>query len=113
MAFNAEPLYASRPTWISLGQVYRIYADRLELPFLGGRIVVPLAEIISLDVRPACVVCDLFRGKGLAALALKLDFADLAPHIALHRRSGVFKHLRFTPDDPAGFVAAWRQAMGL
>ncbi|OPZ87762.1 MAG: hypothetical protein BWY76_00298 [bacterium ADurb.Bin429] len=111
MASDMEPIYASRPTFFSLGQVYRLYPDRLELPFFGCKIVVPLADIITLDVRPACVVCDLFRGNGRAALALKLDLADLAPHVALHRRSGTFKFLRFTPDDPAGFVEAWQRAI--
>jgi len=68
--------------------------------------------MITLEVRPAGVIGDLFRGKGRAALALKLDLADLAPHVALHRRSGAFKYLRFTPDDPVGFVAAYQRAMG-
>jgi hypothetical protein len=109
MTHATESIYTSRPTFFSLGQVYRVYPDRVELRLFGRLINIPREEIITIEVRPACVVCNLFRGKRFtASLALKLDLADLSRHVALHRRWGAFKYLRFTPDDPEAFVAAVR-----
>lgn len=110
------PLYVSPRTWRSLGQRYWIFPDRLELQCwvaLGRRLVVPLEDIRSLEVRPPIVVGDLFRCKGVGyAFPLKMDWADLSRHVALRRQSGWFKHVRFTPDDPAKFVEVCRARLG-
>ena len=37
--------------------------------------------------------------------ALKLDWADFFEHFSLHRKSGLVKYIRFTPDDSRRFVA--------
>jgi hypothetical protein len=106
------PLYVSKRTWRSFWHEYRIYADRVDLPWIFGRIVIPAADIVSVQVRPPIVVADLFRGKGLVTYrGVKLDNADLCRHVSLQRRSGAFVQFRFTPDDPEGFVKACQAIM--
>jgi len=109
MTASETPLAISRPTWRSLWQEYRVYPDRIEIRSWVGTTVIPLEAVVSVEKRPALVVADAFRGKPLAYwCALKLDFADLFPHVAIHRRAGIFKNLRITPEDPDAFVAACR-----
>jgi hypothetical protein len=43
--------------------------------------------------------------------ALKLDMADLCRHVAIRRRSGIMKRLRFAPDDPEKFVEVCKSIM--
>ena len=67
---------------------------------------------IRVSVRPPVVIGDFFRGKGFGyCWALKLDLADLCRHVALLRRSGTMKRLRFSPDDPEEFVAACKSVV--
>jgi len=100
-----EPLYESRRLFRNLWQQYRIYADRVELRLFGRGRVIPADDILDVEVRPAPVIGDLFRGKGFAySFALKMDLADFFRHVAIHRRSGWIKHIRITPDDPEEFV---------
>ena len=102
---SEEPLYVSRRLFRNLWQQYRIYADRVELQSSSGKKVLPAEDILNVEVRPAMVIADVFRGRGFSrSFALKMDLADLFRHVAIHRRSGWFKHLRFTPDDPETFV---------
>ena len=42
---------------------------------------------------------------------MKLDLADLHEHVTLDKSSGLIRHLHFTPDDPAAFVAAVQRAL--
>lgn len=102
---NQQPLYESRRMFRNLWQRYRVYTDRVELrSFLGAKII-RANDILDVEVRPAVVIGDLFRGKGPAySLALKLDMADFFRHVAIHRRSGWIKHIRIAPDDPDEFV---------
>lgn len=100
-------LYQSRGTWRSFGKVYTVYADRIELAivFRKKNIIVPVNDIISCELRKPLVVADAFRLKNPAELvALKLDLADLFDHVIIIRKSGFFKRLHFTPDDPQRFV---------
>ena len=107
-----QPLHESRRLLRNIWQRYRIYGDRIELRFFLGRKVIRAEDIINVEVRPPMVIGDLFRGKGfLQSFALKLDMADFYRHVALHRRSGWIKHLRFTPDDPDTFVNVCRSIM--
>jgi len=100
-----QPLYVSAGSFRSLWQEYRIYTDRIELKSCFGRRVIRAGDILEIEVRPCMVIADVFRGRGFKeSLALKLDLADLYPHVAIHRRSGWFKHIRITPDDPDTFV---------
>ncbi|MFH1717752.1 MAG: hypothetical protein ABIF19_10400 [Planctomycetota bacterium] len=102
---SEEPLYISRRLFRNLWQQYRIYCDRVELQSFPGKKVLPAEDILNIEVRPAVVIADLFRGRGFArSFALKMDLADLFCHVAIHRRCGWIKHVRFTPDDPEIFV---------
>jgi hypothetical protein len=107
MSQNETPIYVSEPTGRNLWQKYCVYPDRLELSsrLLLKTFVIPGTELIDVEVRPGGVIVDLWRGKSLASsLALKLDWADLFTHVAIRRKSGLVKYIRFTPDDPEKFV---------
>ncbi len=107
-----QPLYVSARSFKNLWHQYRIYADRIELDSFFGRKVIPAGDILEVEVRPPLVVGDIFRGKGFKnGLALKLDLADLYPHVAILRRSGWFRHIRVTPDDPETFVNICKTVM--
>lgn len=101
------PLYESRPTGKSLGNAYSLYADRIELrcrfPFFAQTLVIPKEDLVSIDVFQPPVIRTTFW-------ALKLDMADFNEHVGIERRSGFFRQLRFTPENPREFVArvkAW------
>jgi len=107
-----QPLYVSARSFRNLWQEYRIYTDRIELKSCVGRKVIPAGDIVDIEVRPYMAIEDIFRGKGFReCLALKLDLADFYPHVAIHRRSGWFKHIRITPDDPDTFVRICKSIM--
>jgi hypothetical protein len=102
---DEQPLYESRRLFRNLWQRYRIYAGRVELSLFGRDKVIAADDILDVEVRPPPVIGDLFRGKGIAfSFALKMDLADFFRHVAIHRRSGLIKHIRITPDDPEEFV---------
>ena len=106
---NPNPLYVSKPSWRSLWKEYRVYQVRIELDSWLGRKVILAGDILEIEIRPPLVGGDLFRGKTLAyCWALKLDMADLSRHVAIRRRKGIMKRLRFTPDDPERFVEVSR-----
>ncbi len=107
-----QPLYVSARSFKNLWQEYRIYADRIELKSCFGRKIILAGDILNVEVRPPLVIGDIFRGKGFKeGLALKLDLADACPHVAIHRRSGWFKHIRIAPDDPDTFVKICKSIM--
>ncbi len=69
--------------------------------------VIPAEDILELQVRPPFSMGDMFRGKvRVRWWVLKLDWADVCEHVEIHRKSGWFKWLRFTPGNPAQFAAA-------
>jgi len=72
-----------------------------------SRFVIPAEDILDVNLRQRFSLGDIFGGKvRLRWWALKLDWADLFRHVEIHRKSGLFKYLRFTPDNPERFVAA-------
>jgi hypothetical protein len=93
---NDIPIYTSKRTGRSLWQEYRIYRDRLELQswFLFHTIVVPANEIQAVEVRPSGIIWG-----------VKLDNCNFCRHVLLTKKSGLFKRIGFTPDDPEKFVA--------
>lgn len=108
------PIYVSPPVATSLWQEYRIYPDRLELECKVGlqTIIIPTAEIVGIEVRPPLVFADVFRGKSFFySFALKIDFADGFRHVAIERKYGLMKHIRFTPKCPEEFVKACRMVI--
>ena len=73
---------------------------------MGLRTLVILAQdILDVEVRSRVI----FSLKHW--YALKIDWADLFSHVEIHRKSGLFGYIKFTPDNPADFVAACKSIM--
>lgn len=110
MNSSDTPLYKSRPTKTSIGNVYSIYTDRIELrcrfPFLTKTLVVKKDDLISIDIFKPPVIRTTFR-------ALKLDLSDLKEHVGINRKNGFFRQLRFTPENPKEFVTKAREIFAL
>jgi len=98
---NETPLYVSKRTVRSLWQQYRIYRDRIELQswILLHTVVLPIDEIQAVEVRPS-----IFGGWKGGTWGIKIDFCDLCRHVWLKRKSGLFKRIGFSPDEPKKFV---------
>ena len=112
MTQGEQPLYVSRRLPRNLWQEYRVYTDRIELRFRIGQKTIPANDIADVEVRPPIVIGDLFRGRGLRySLALKVDLADFFRHVAIVRRTGWIKCIRFTPDAPDRFGKICRSLM--
>ncbi len=111
---STEPIYASRSTLTNLGQRYLVYPDRVELHLrLGRKMIIPVEHILVVDRRDKALIFDLAGGHPHFSRipALYLDLSDLGPHVSLVKTDGVFKQLRFSPDDPEAFVAACRSIL--
>ncbi|MEE8321638.1 MAG: hypothetical protein V3W17_07720 [Desulfobacteria bacterium] len=110
MKSTNTPLYKSMPTKKSIGNVYSIYTDRIELkcrfPFLTKTLIIKKDDLISIDIFKPPVVRTTFR-------ALKLDLADIKEHVGIKRKNGFFKQLRFTPENPKEFVSKAREIFEL
>ncbi len=102
------PLYVSRRTPAGLGQEYRIYPDRLELQswLLLHTIVIPAGEILEIEVRPSA-----FTGRKGFTWGIKLDFTDLYRHVLVRKKTGFFKRIAFTPDNPDEFARICRSCL--
>jgi hypothetical protein len=100
---NDTPLYTSKRMVKNLWQEYRIYRDRIELQawFLFGTMVVPVGEIQGIEVRPS-----VFSGRGWKGVTwgIKNDLCDLCRHVLLTKKTGFFKCIGFSPDEPERFV---------
>jgi hypothetical protein len=108
------PLYVSQPSGKNLWQKYCVYPDRIELKswLLLRTFSIPAQDIIDVEVRHRGAIADLWRGRSLAScLALKIDWADFFTHVVLRKRTGLARHVRFTPDEPEEFVEACRRIM--
>ena len=99
---NDIPIYTSKRTAKSLWQEYRIYRDRLELQswFLFHTLIIPAGEIFKIEVRPS-----IFSGRKGFIWGVKLDNCDFCRHVLLIKKTGLFKRIGFSPDDPDKFVA--------
>jgi hypothetical protein len=98
---NDNPVYTSKRTAKGLWQQYRIYRDRLELQSwcLFHTVVVPVNEIQAVEVRPS-----LFSGVKGIVWGIKLDNCNFCRHVLLIKKSGLFKRIGFSPDEPDKFV---------
>jgi hypothetical protein len=96
------PIYISKRTGSNLWQEYRVYRDRLELQswFLFHTLVIPAGEISKIEVRPS-----IFHGQKGFIWGVKLDNCNFCRHALLTKKSGCFKRIGFSPDDPEKFVA--------
>jgi hypothetical protein len=90
-------------------QDYRIFPDRVELRcwVLLRTLVIQAEDIVDVAVESSA----LFNFKHW--YAFKIDWADLFSHVEIHRKSGLLKYIKFTPDNPAYFVAACKSIMKL
>jgi hypothetical protein len=102
LQMNDTPIYTSKRTARSLWQEYRIYRDRLELQswFLFHTIAVPANEIQAVEVRPPGPIWG-----------VKLDNCNFCRHVLLIKKSGLFKRIGFSPDEPDKFVAVCQSIM--
>lgn len=105
------PIYVSERSAKNLWQDYRVFPDRVELRCwaIFSRFVIPAEDILSVEIRLPFRIGYLFEGKVKLRWSwwvLKLDWSDFCEHLEIHRKSGLFKYIRFTPDNPAKFVAA-------
>jgi hypothetical protein len=96
-----QPVYVSRRTPAGLWQEYRIYSDRLELQswILLHTIVIPAREILEIEVCPS-----VFSGRKGFTWGIKLDNSDLCRYVRVRRKTGFWKCIAFTPDNPDEFV---------
>lgn len=92
---NDTSIYTSKKTGKNLWQEYRVRPDRIELQSwtLLHTIVIPANEIVEIEVRPP----EIFWG-------INLDNCNFTRHVSLKRKSGLFKRIGFSPDDPDKFV---------
>lgn len=113
--YFVEPVYISKRSFKNTWQEYRVYPDHLELQFWLGfhTIVIPFENIRAIEIRPPFSAGDLFRRKSFAfSFPLKVDASDIYRHIAIKRKRGIIKHIRFTPDDPDKFLSAIKSHAG-
>lgn len=103
-----QPVYVARRTAANLWQEYRIFPDRLELQswLLLHALVIPEKDILAIEVRPS-----VFSGSKGFTWGIKLDNADLCRHVLVRRKTGWFKRIAFTPDDPHEFVRICRSVL--
>ncbi|THB75454.1 MAG: hypothetical protein D6B25_11950 [Desulfobulbaceae bacterium] len=103
-------LYESSTTRLNQGNRYALYGDRIELSckffFCKKTFVIFKDDLYSISLHKPPVVRTTWW-------ALKLDLADLSDHVGLHRKRGIFKELRFTPDNPDEFVATVNRILEL
>lgn len=114
IAFNSVPIYVSERCAKNMWQDYRVYPEGVELRtrLLFRTFIIPAEDILDVKVVPGGFWWALFHAAERSYwFALKIDWADHCEHVWLHRKSGRFKNIRFTPDDPARFVAACRSIM--
>ncbi len=113
--FGDVPIYVSEKSAKNFWQDYRVFPDRIELRcwIVPKTFVIPAEDILDIEIHPPFSLIDLVRGKIKLNSALKLDWSDLCEHVEIHRKTGWFKYLRITPDNPANFVAACRSMIAL
>jgi hypothetical protein len=114
-SFQGSPIYVSKKSAKNFWQDYRIFPDRIELRcwVLFTTFIIPAEEILDVEVRPPFSIGDIFRGNvKMHWWGLKLDWADICEHVEIHRKAGLFKYIRFSPDNPVNFVAACKNVVG-
>jgi len=101
MSAFESPICVSRRTPANLWQEYRIFPDRLELQswLLFHTVVIPAREILEIEVRPS-----VFSGRKGFTWGVKLDNSDLCRHVLVRKKSGFWKCLAFTPENPDEFA---------
>jgi hypothetical protein len=96
----------------NLWQDYRVFSDRIEIQcrFLLSTFAIPFNDIKEVSLSRALAI-EIFRAKAWkGGPPIKLDFVVFYTHIVIRRNSGLFRNIRFTPDDPHLFLSVCRQA---
>jgi hypothetical protein len=106
---DEQPLHESRRMAKNLWQSYRIFRDRIELRTWFGRYTIPFDWVESVEISES-LMKKLFTRGSLKFRGVKLDFADLAPHVVVHTNRGLLRSYHFTPDDLHEFVLAAQSA---
>jgi hypothetical protein len=104
---NQTPLYVSKRAFKNLWQQYSIYPDRIELQcwVVFHTLKIPLHDIADVMVRTPWPGKEPSPVKGLDIFrAVKNDLSDLYRHVLITRKSGIFKYICFTPDNPDEFA---------
>jgi hypothetical protein len=88
-------------------QDYQVFPDRVELRcwILLRKLVIPAEDIVDVEVESWALRSPRHW------YALKIDWTDFFSHVEIHRKSGLLKYIKFTPDNPAHFVAACKSIM--
>ncbi|MEW5735256.1 MAG: hypothetical protein AB1921_10405 [Thermodesulfobacteriota bacterium] len=104
------PLLVSPRRFRNLWQSYRVFPDRVELAcwLVLHTFVIAADAVETVEALPATLSLESFKNPRRCVFrsSLKLDLSDFFPHVLLRRTSGLFRNLRFTPDDPGAFAAA-------
>jgi hypothetical protein len=111
-SFAPEPLYVSKRMPRNLWQEYRVFTDRIEIQcrFLLSTFTIPFDDIAEVSLSWPLAI-EIFRAKAWkGGLPCKLDLVAFYTHIVVRRISGLFRNIRFTPDDPNRFLSACLQA---
>ena len=113
MSDPRDPIYLSPRSRRSFWQEYRVYPDRFELECW---FTLHARHSRGSDSGNRCAASSgcrrSIRGIGFArSFPLKMDCADIRRHVAIKRKSGFMKNLRFTPDDPNKFVETCKTIM--
>ncbi len=94
---NLTPLYVSKRSFKNFWQQYRVYLDRIELECWIGlhTLKIPISDIVDISLKYPFSIS--FRG-------VKIDQCDLYRHVAITRKSGLWKRIAFTPHNPDEFA---------
>jgi hypothetical protein len=112
ISFALKLLYVSKRMPRNLWQEYRVFSDRIEIQcrLLLSTFVIPFDDIAEVSLSRALAI-EIFRAQAWkGGPPCKLDFVAFYTHIVVRRISGLFRNIRFTPDDPELFLSACRQA---
>jgi hypothetical protein len=104
------PLYRSKCSAKNFWKEYRIFDDRVELDTFFKTITVPFDDVEGIEVANSYWEGVRLQLRG-GRMGIKLDWADMNPHVVLDKSTGFFRHIAFTPDDPEMFRAALETAL--
>jgi len=93
----------------SLFMKYTIYDDRIRIQGFPGfyKFDVKFSDIELVEIRKGLVIRDISRSRRI----LKNDLADLFEHIAIVKRTGLWREIRITPKNPKRFLDILREAI--
>jgi hypothetical protein len=102
---TGELIYRSACSARNFWREYRVYDDRVELDTLIRTLTIPLSDVRGIEVAHSFADGLKLQLRG-GLMGIKLDWADLFPHVVLDKSTGLFRHIAFTPDDPDAFRSA-------